>query len=194
MIANMRTQKMVINKIANNFNSSASALKWVLAVMSFIVLMTADVQAEEKNTAATLMAWDDLIPPAERLIIEAWQQQTNLSPEFATQLPDNIGKVRKDLDGKKVKIPGFVIPLEGDEQTISEMLLVPYFGACFHVPPPPANQIIYIKFDKPVEIKELWDVVYVIGEIKTKTVINQYAEVGYVMAGFGIEAYQEPAE
>jgi hypothetical protein len=185
---------MVINTIVNKLKNSGKALKLTITIMSFIALMTAHAQAQEKNTAATLMAWDDLIPPAERLIIDAWQQQTNLSPEFATQLPDNIGKVRKDLDGKKIKIPGFVIPLEGDEQTISEMLLVPYFGACFHVPPPPANQIIYVTFDKPVEIKELWDVVYVIGEIKTQTVVNQYAEVGYVMDGFAIEAYEEPAE
>ncbi len=43
---------------------------------------------------------------------------------------------------------------------------MPYFGACIHVPPPPPNQIIYVKFPKGAQIQELWDVIYVIGEMK----------------------------
>ena len=181
-----------INMVKNRLMSGLKFLKLIVAIMGVMVAMSA--QSAEKTNAPELLGWEDLIPPAERLIIDAWQQQTNLSPEFATELPENIGKVRKDLDGKAVKIPGFVIPLEGDEHSISEILLVPYFGACFHVPPPPANQIIYITFEKPIALTELWDVVYVSGELKTKTVVNQYAEVGYVMDGFGIEPYEEPAE
>ena len=50
-----------------------------------------------------------------------------------------------ELDGQKVRLPGFVVPLDFEDTEISEFLLVPYFGACIHVPPPPSNQIVYVK-------------------------------------------------
>ncbi len=80
-----------------------------------------------------------------------------------------VGSVRQELNGSQVKIPGFVVPLEGDEEKITEFLLVPYFGACIHVPPPPPNQIIYVKFPQGAPIQQLWDVIYVIGTLKTET-------------------------
>ncbi|MBK8162824.1 MAG: DUF3299 domain-containing protein [Gammaproteobacteria bacterium] len=49
------------------------------------------------------------------------------------------------LHNQTVKLPGFVVPLEGDGQVVNEFLLVPYYGACIHVPPPPANQIVNVK-------------------------------------------------
>ena len=157
------------------------------SVLLMALLMSLNTFADKTK----ILEWEDLIPPTERLILDAWQSQANNSSEFALEPPQNIGKVRSELNGNQVKIAGFVIPLEGDEETISEMLLVPYFGACFHVPPPPANQIIHVTFKNAVKIKELWDVVYVKGELKTKRTINQFAEVGYVMEGYDIEVYEE---
>ena len=53
--------------------------------------------------------------------------------------------VNDSINGKKVKLPGFIAPLENDNGKVSEFLLVPYFGACIHVPPPPVNQTVMIK-------------------------------------------------
>ncbi|MCG6451163.1 DUF3299 domain-containing protein, partial [Vibrio parahaemolyticus] len=70
-------------------------------------------------------------------------------------------------------------------------LLVPYFGACIHVPPPPPNQIIYVKFPEGAPVQELWDVVYVIGTLKTQSVSLDLAETGYVIEGQEIAEYDD---
>ena len=102
-----------------------------------------------------------------------------------------LGAVRPELNGSKVKIPGFVIPLEGDENMITEFLLVPYFGACIHVPPPPPNQIIYVKFPKGAPIQQLWDVIYLVGTLKTETITHDLAQTGYLIEGVAIEEYDD---
>jgi hypothetical protein len=166
-------------------------MKKIMDVKLSVLLLALLVSFNISAAQIKVLEWEDLIPPAEKLILDAWQNSANNNAEFILEPPQNIGKVRPELDGKHVKIAGFVIPLEGDEETISEMLLVPYFGACFHVPPPPSNQIIHITFKTAIKIKELWDVVYVEGELKTKTIINELAEVGYVMEGYSVEPYEE---
>ena len=100
-----------------------------------------------------------------------------------------VGGVRQELNGSMVKIPGFVIPLEGDDKVITEFLLVPYFGACIHVPPPPANQIVYVKFAKPVPVDNLFDAVWVTGTLSTKGWSGEVATVGYSLQGIKIEPY-----
>ena len=102
-----------------------------------------------------------------------------------------LGAVRPELNDSKVKIPGFVIPLEGDENMITEFLLVPYFGACIHVPPPPPNQIIYVKFPKGAPIQQLWDVIYLVGTLKTESISHDLAQTGYLIAGTAIEEYDD---
>ena len=62
----------------------------------------------------------------------------------AVQVPDF--KANKSLDGATVRLPGFIIPLDARRDgVLDEFLLVPYFGACIHVPPPPPNQLVYVR-------------------------------------------------
>ena len=99
--------------------------------------------------------------------------------------------VVEELDGVLAKIPGFVVPLELDgEGKLKDFLLVPYFGACIHYPPPPANQIVYVKLDKPVDIESPWDPIWAIGELKTESYDSELAAAGYTMAGQTIEVYE----
>ena len=61
------------------------------------------------------------------------------------------GKMTKevtDLNGKVIRVPGFMVPLEIHDQKVHEFLFVPTRGACSHVPPPPPNLIIYVKMPK----------------------------------------------
>ncbi|MCG9680958.1 DUF3299 domain-containing protein [Vibrio sp. Isolate23] len=134
--------------------------------------------------------WIDLIPESERQQFDSsGMPVTDHSGQAAKQ--SLVGKVRQELNGSKVKIPGFVIPLEGDEDKVTEFLLVPYFGACIHVPPPPPNQIIYVKFPKGAPVQQLWDVIYVVGTLKTETINHELAETGYVLEGTAIEEYDD---
>lgn len=59
-----------------------------------------------------------------------------------------------DLDGRYVLLPGYVVPLEFSDSRIIEFLLVPWVGACIHKPPPPANQIVHVRFDQGLEVPD----------------------------------------
>lgn len=85
------------------------------------------------------------------------------------------------LDGKRVHIGGYVVPLDFDATKIKEFLLVPYVGACIHVPPPPANQIIYVKAERAFDIKGQFDPVYVTGILKTASTSTGLADAGYTL-------------
>lgn len=82
-------------------------------------------------------------------------------------------KVREEYDGRKGKIPGYIVPLEfNDEMVITEFFLVPYFGACIHLPPPPPNQIIHVYYDKGLELESLYDAFYIEGTLQVQTSIR----------------------
>lgn len=134
--------------------------------------------------------WIDLVPEQERHQFDAIGMP-KVNHNGAQMQQSLVGGVRQELNGSMVKIPGFVIPLEGDDKMITEFLLVPYFGACIHVPPPPPNQIIYVKFKKGAPIQQLWDVVYIVGTLKTETIGSELAETGYLIDGVRLEEYDD---
>ncbi|WP_420835067.1 DUF3299 domain-containing protein [Vibrio galatheae] len=149
-------------------------------------LASYSVKADDTLT----LEWIDLIPESERNQFDSTGMPA-IDHSGNTMEQSKIGSVRQELNGSKVKIPGFVIPLEGDANIVTEFLLVPYFGACIHVPPPPPNQIIYVKFPKGAPVQELWDVVYVIGTLKTESMSHELAETGYVIQGTEIAEYDD---
>ena len=93
------------------------------------------------------------------------------------------------LDGQRVRLPGFMVPLDFEGTETSEFLLVPYFGACIHVPPPPSNQIVYVKTVAGYPLKELFDPVWVTGKIRTEAHLNEVGDAGYTMQATIIEPY-----
>lgn len=105
------------------------------------------------------------------------------------------------LDGEIVKIPGYMLPLEFDDANIKEFLLVPYFGACVHTPPPPANQIIHGKLESSFAINEIFAPVWISGKLNTvrsksklgETGVSQSLDIetGYTMEVLEVEPYQE---
>jgi hypothetical protein len=97
-----------------------------------------------------------------------------------------------DLQGKQVSIPGFMVPLEDDDNAVTEFLLVPYAGACIHTPPPPPNQIVYVKMGHNSKAKMSWvDPIVVTGELKISTVVSPYGDVAYTLTGENIKPYEE---
>lgn len=96
--------------------------------------------------------------------------------------------VVQELSGKRVRIGGYVVPLDFDATKVTEFLLVPFVGACIHVPPPPANQIIYVKSAEGVTLKGEFDPVYVTGTLTTEGQFTGLAETGYSITAEVIEA------
>ncbi len=162
--------------------------KKILAGCLLVMSFTAPVLASEKPLA---LDWIDLVPEAERKMFDSIGMPGASDHSGGAALQSKTGQVRPELNGSLVRIPGFVIPLEGDADTVTEFLLVPYFGACIHVPPPPPNQIIYVKFPKGAPVQELWDVVYVVGTLKTQTISHELAQTAYMLEGTKIEDYDD---
>jgi|TARA_B110000902_G_scaffold237403_1_gene284415 hypothetical protein len=127
--------------------------------------------------------WEDMVPP------DYQAPDTPLSHDGSMLQMGLDAPIVKRLNGKLVKIPGFVVPIEGDNQTTTEFLLVPYFGACIHVPPPPANQIVYVKFSEAVPIENLYDAVWVTGTLSTDGWEGDLATVGYSLVGISVSPY-----
>ncbi|WP_372068667.1 DUF3299 domain-containing protein [Vibrio pelagius] len=170
-------------------------MKHILFIASLIMVTFSSAsfaanQVRNENTVE--IEWLDLIPESERARVSdeplaALDHSANVAQQAL------VGSVRPELNGSNVKIPGFVIPLEGDSESISEFLLVPFYGACIHVPPPPPNQIIYVKFEEGTPTKDLWDIVYITGTLKTETVISDDigVESGYSIEGASLEIYNK---
>ena len=96
----------------------------------------------------------------------------------------------KKLDGKLVRIPGFVVPLDDFQEDGAEFLLVPYYGACVHTPPPPPNQIVMVEMEGKKSIKmNLFDAVWMSGRLKIASVESPYGTVGYQLVGIKVEPY-----
>lgn len=94
------------------------------------------------------------------------------------------------MDNQRVRIAGFVVPLEGESDQLREFLLVPYFGACIHVPPPPANQTIHVRLAKPVSGVRTMDALWVSGTLHTAFSDTAVGTSGYTMDGEATQAYR----
>lgn len=96
----------------------------------------------------------------------------------------------KKLEGKMVRLPGFVVPLDDFQEEGAEFLLVPYYGACVHTPPPPPNQIVMVGMTGRKSIKlGLFDAVWLSGRLKISSVESPYGTVGYQLEGMKVEPY-----
>jgi uncharacterized protein len=96
-------------------------------------------------------------------------------------------QVVESLNGKRVQIGGYIVPLDFDATTVKEFLLVPFVGACIHVPPPPANQIIYVKSDQGIPVGKVFDPIYVTGTMAVSFTSTGLADAGYTITAEQIE-------
>lgn len=95
------------------------------------------------------------------------------------------------MDGRKVRIPGFMIPLDRVGESVKTFLLVPYFGACIHSPPPPANQMILVTLTKPVGGFISMSPVWVNGTMKIDRTDSPWGKAAYLLKASKVEAYRQ---
>ena len=190
------------------------ACLWMLGITFAGVNAAADSDESVLNDSDTLVfetiEWPDLMPPevlaillnppeyiaeiedgsAEDQISSQMKSAVNQSEEDAYQKALVSTDVNENLDGAMIRIPGFVVPLEFDEeQTISQFFLVPYFGACLHMPPPPPNQIILVNAPKGIQMSALYDPFWIEGQLSTSFQENDMATSAYAMQLKRIEPY-----
>jgi uncharacterized protein len=103
------------------------------------------------------------------------------------------------LNGQIVRLPGYLLPLEFSGKQVSEFLLVPWVGACIHTPPPPPNQIVHVKPEKPVAMSGMFEAVWVTGPLTTGAITKSLSlvdgsadiDVGYSMRATRVEPYKQ---
>lgn len=124
--------------------------------------------------------WADLVPkgwdPADEVRKRLGDQNFDIVSDSDPRMLQMLKQMREvwdnapvnqDMEGVRGRIPGYVVPLEETKAGLKEMLLVPYYGACIHSPPPPANQIIHVLLSKPAKGVAAMDTVWVSGTLKT---------------------------
>jgi hypothetical protein len=151
-----------------------------------------------------VLTWQEMIPPdappvklitapihnlssmADTLSVESAPAAHQLAPH---------APVVKSLDGERVRLPGYIVPLEvSEEGRVTEFLLVPYFGACIHVPPPPPNQIVHVTSELGVKVDELYQPYWIEGPVQVKSSTTELADAGYQMEADKILVYEMPDE
>ena len=94
----------------------------------------------------------------------------------------------KQLQNQKVKIPGFMVPLEDNQRKVTEFLLVPSPQACIHVPAPPPNQMVYVRMKNGVPAA--YGPIWVYGDFKISTQKSQYGEASFELSADFVEDYR----
>ena len=125
------------------------------------------------------------------LEIISWQ---DLAPEYDGSIGlDDVPwgeRVRPEMNEKIVRIPGFIVPLDFEQrQSVTRFLLVPYFGACIHEPPPPPNQTIYAEFEPGYNLESFWQPFWIEGKIFVNRVEEDLATALYTLSAEKIELY-----
>lgn len=152
--------------------------------------VTADMEAEirqaESRLAASGVDVDYLI---------------SIAPEVKHKRMKKAAAVVPELNGQRVKLPGYLLPLEFEKKKITEFLLVPWFGACIHTPPPPPNQIVFVSIEAGYDTQEQFAPVWVWGEMVVKSeqknlfLVDGEAgiDIGYTLNAEKVTPYKPPA-
>lgn len=160
--------------------------KNVLSLLLLILCLEGNALAQGPNnelltteTEYKTIEWPDLIP------------QEDLSA-----LPDPpIYNINPEMNGQAVRIPGYIVPLEfNDEMIVTEFFIVSFFGACIHVPPPPPNQIIHVNYPRGFELEALYDPFWVSGVLKTSLIEDDTTNAAYAMYAMEMQSLETYSE
>ena len=136
------------------------------------------------------ITWDDLIPPGvpySEIIAEGELDEEN--DYWRPIFDENSTKLNPALADAYIKMPGFIIPIDISGDGVTSFILVPYVGACIHVPPPPPNQLVFVTTKVPWPSERLWEAVWVTGTMQNKVQYTEVADTGYELEADRIEIY-----
>ncbi len=144
-----------------------------------------------QSAAPREITWEDLIPPGVPYSEIIAEGEIDMVNDTWRPVYDGNGiKLNDTLHGAYIRMPGFIIPLELGADGVIEFVLVPYVGACIHVPPPPPNQLVLVRTVKPWPSDQLWDAVWVEGRMSTQLMSTEIADTGYTLTAETMEIYE----
>lgn len=148
------------------------------------------------------LGWEELMPEGEEeRLVQLYQRQMQqlysqsgpIEEGSAADQMIQIGTFNTvpELDGLTIRLPGYTVPFEyGRDAEITEFLLVPYYGACIHAPPPPPNQTVFVQTDEPIKLRDLAQAVWVEGTLKAQRQDSDLADAAYTITLDSLEKYE----
>jgi uncharacterized protein len=118
-------------------------------------------------------------------VVIDWRTLSGLNPQTGVVPP-----ALRALSGQLVKIAGYVVPLDDATQEEAEFLLVPYYGACVHTPPPPPNQMVLVEMEGRQKVRlDLFEAVWLEGRLSIDLVESLYGTAGFQIRGMRVSPY-----
>ena len=119
--------------------------------------------------------------------------------EIGAEIDRRNQAVVGELEGQMIRMPGYALPLEYAEGGVKEFLLVPYIGACIHVPPPPPNQMVFVRLNQEFVADDLYTPVWITGRMSVQQASRRLSFVdgvsqvatGYTLDGIMVEPYEQ---
>lgn len=134
--------------------------------------------------------WKDLVPKGQATIPPMFQGLIDHDEApLSSQQPESSG-VRSDWNGQIVRLPGFIVPIDYSGAGVTAFILVPFVGACVHVPPPPANQLVFVTTQDPYESSGMFEPVNVVGMFGVSSLSTQLADIAYALSADRIEPFR----
>lgn len=156
--------------------------------------------ASAAGATPTITRWEDLIPPGwdpiQRFRKLDLSALNDADPRAAQWLQDmratwDNAPVNPALNGQSARLAGYVVPLEAIKGDIREFLLVPYYGACIHSPPPPANQVVHVALAHPAAGLQMMDAVWVSGLLQVRRQGSVMGMSAYAVQGGTVAPYAD---
>ena len=160
------------------------ALFACLLPLMFLLSLSARAELREID-------WLELMPAEDLALLESMPEVEH-EGDGPVLLPDEImtGRVVPEMGDVEGRIPGFVVPLKTtSDMRILEFFLVPYYGACIHVPPPPPNQIILVDYPDGIAIDDIYQPFWVQGTLHISQTSNQLADASYALSAERVWLY-----
>ncbi len=120
-----------------------------------------------------------------------WEDQLEGNPENEAYMSAlQSFDVNPDLVDKRIMLSGFIVPTAyNEDRKVTEFFLVPFFGACLHLPPPPPNQIIHVSYERGVDLVNFYDAYTVHGLLSNEVVRSDIADSAYRLQAEGVSIY-----
>lgn len=171
--------------------------------LAFSALLLASFAVTVQAREATEIQWEDLMPAG--FTYKSLRDQIDYSQYDLSSLSDDDPEAQRlysdmtqllanapvvdALAGAHIKLAGFVVPLEMDGDSVYSFLLVPYYGACIHTPPPPSNQIVFVQTQGGYEMGPIDEPVYVSGTLMVEAHQSELGSSGYTLYAGSIDPY-----
>lgn len=165
---------------------AATTRRHLLAGIGASALIAQAAQAEDVID----LGWRDLLPKGEFILPPEIQGLIDHDAGTLRGAQPASSGIRGEWNGQIVRLPGFIVPLDYSGTGVTAFILVPYVGACVHVPPPPANQLVLVTTERPYESSGLFEAVHVTGMFGAASTSTALADIGYALSADNIQPYR----